>query len=113
MRSMRSAVVGPWACFRLMTVFIKLRLVPFQLFAPNSLLGHPTANRRLFGPNLSPDQVGTALAQCVDTCVAGQSGSDSYPITNYSLAQILAPIIAGRRPKNRIRDAGDLRHLAD
>ncbi len=36
-------------------------LVPFQLFAPNSLLGHPTANRRLFGPNLSPDQVGTAL----------------------------------------------------
>src|SRR6266704_937141 len=34
--------------------------VPFQLFAPNSLLGHPTANRRLFGPNLSPDQVGTA-----------------------------------------------------
>src|SRR2546428_9722160 len=37
-------------------------LVPFQLFAPNSLLGHPTANRRLFGPNLSPDQVGTALA---------------------------------------------------
>src|SRR5438445_13147021 len=74
-------------------------LVPFQLFAPNSLLGHPTANRRLFGPHLSPDQVGTALAQCVDTCVAGQSGSDSYPITNYSLAQILAPIIAGRPPK--------------
>src|SRR5207245_10357490 len=61
MRSMRSAVVGPWACFRLMTVFINLRLVPFQLFASNSLLGHPTANRRLFGPNLSPDQVGTAL----------------------------------------------------
>src|SRR6266478_3624774 len=38
-------------------------LVPFQLFAPSSLLGHPTANRRLFGPNLSPDQVGTALAR--------------------------------------------------
>src|SRR6266700_8319747 len=61
MRSMRSAVVGPWACFRLMTVFINLRLVPFQLFASNSLRNHPTANRRLFEPNLSPDQVGTAL----------------------------------------------------
>src|SRR5437870_5249773 len=43
--------------------FLPCYLVPFQLFAPISLLGHPTANRKLFGPNLSPDQVGTALVE--------------------------------------------------
>src|SRR5260370_37745273 len=59
-----SAVPTIWAkCFALTTQkFNKVADRHSLARQVGTALGHPTANRRLFWPNLSPDQVGTALA---------------------------------------------------
>src|SRR5438445_2539440 len=77
-----SAVPTIWAkCFALTTQkFNKVADRHSLARQVGTALGHPTANRRLFGPNLSPDQVGTALRWLFWGCLDGSGVADQLVV---------------------------------